>query len=54
MLGLTGYYCTFFTAYADLVQPILQLTHKTVPLIWTDQCQKAFDNLKATLIKNPT
>ena len=39
MLDLTSY-CTFITAYADLIRPLTQLTHKTVPFIWAGYCQK--------------
>ena len=33
MLGLTGYYSKFIPANADLVLPLTQLTHKTVPFV---------------------
>ena len=32
MLGLTGYYQKFIPAYADLVQPLIKFTQKTIPL----------------------
>ena len=53
MIGLTGYYQKFITSYADLVLPLMQLTHKTIPFIWMDQCQKAFKTMKDVLMKNP-
>ena len=33
--------------------PLTQLTHKPVPLIWTEQSQKPFKMLKDALMKNP-
>ena len=53
MLGLTGYYHKFIPMFADLVWPLMEFTHKTVPFIWTDQCQKAFDTLKDDLMMSP-
>ena len=53
MLGLTRYYCEFIHKYADLVQPLIQLTHKTIPFTWTGQCQEVFNMLKKILMKNP-
>ena len=31
-----------YPCYADLVQPLTQLIHKTVPFTWTDQCRESF------------
>ena len=38
MLDVTGFYQKFISAYTDLVQPLTQLTHKTIPFIRLDQC----------------
>ena len=38
MLGMDEYYQECIAAYADLVQPFTQLTCKTIPFLWTDQC----------------
>ena len=38
--------------YADLIQLLTQLTCKTVPVIWADQCQKALEILDDELIKS--
>ena len=51
-LGLTGYYRKFIPIYVVLVQPLTHLTCTTIPFIWTDQCQKAFQTLKDAFIKN--
>ena len=53
MLDLTGYYDTYMPAYADLVKPLTQVTHKIAPLIWTYQCQKTFVELKGVLMESP-
>ena len=37
-LGLTGYSHKFLPVYTALVRPLTQLTEKTAPFIWTDQC----------------
>ena len=52
MLGLTRYYHKFIPVYADLVWPLTQLNHKTIPFIWTEQCQKAYKTLKEFLMKS--
>ena len=51
-LGLTSYYCIFIPADADLIRPHTQLTHKTIPFLWTTQCQIAFDLLTEALMKS--
>ena len=40
ILGLPVYYHKFIPAYADIIRHLTQLTHKTVPFMWTDQYQK--------------
>ena len=49
MLGLSGYYHMFIPVYADLAWPLPQLSHKTIPLLWTT-CQKAFETLNDGLM----
>ena len=53
MVGLTGYCHKFIPAYGDFVQPFQQLTYKTIPFIWMDQCRKGFEMLKDALKKSP-
>ena len=52
MLDLTGYYHKLISTYAYVVWPLNQLIHKTVLLIWTDQCKEAFDILKKALMNS--
>ena len=52
MLGWTRYYHKFRPAYADLLQPWTELTHRTIPFTWMEQCQKAFEMMKYALMKS--
>ena len=49
ILGLGSYYRRFLHGYSDLVRPLTLLTHKGTPFIWNENCQNAFDTLKARL-----
>ena len=48
-----GYYCRFVKDFADLVDPLVALTRKGTPFVWTDRQQKVFEALKACLISAP-
>ena len=50
IIGLGNYYCRFIKNYSEKVQPLAELTKKDVPFKWTDEGQKAFDNLQDELI----
>jgi phospholipid-translocating ATPase len=54
-LGLTGYYRRFVPNYAAIAAPITDLTRKAAPTTvnWSDQCQRAFQNLKDILCTAP-
>ena len=39
--------------FADLAGPLVALTRKVSPFVWTDRQQKAFEALKACLISAP-
>ncbi|XP_050806680.1 uncharacterized protein LOC127049621 [Gopherus flavomarginatus] len=54
-LGLAGYYRRFVPHYSQIAAPLTDLTKKTQPnaVKWTDECQKAFTQLKATLMSDP-
>ena len=45
IIGLGNYYCRFIRNYSEKVQPLAELTKKDVPFKWTEEHQKAFDNL---------
>ena len=39
--------------FADLAEPLVALTRKGTPFVWTDRQLKAFEALKACLIRAP-
>ncbi|CAM5173097.1 unnamed protein product [Eretmochelys imbricata] len=51
-LGLAGYYRRFVPQYSQIAIPLTDLTKKKQPnaVQWTEECQKAFNQLKATLM----
>ena len=52
-LGLCNYYRRFIRGFAQMASPLNKLTSKNVHFQWTDDCQTAFDALKAALISAP-
>ncbi len=52
-LGLTGYYRRFVAGYSDMVQPLIDLTRKGVPFVWSPACEEAFAALKKMLTEAP-
>ena len=49
-LGLCSYYRRFVKNFSAVAKPIIDLTKKDSPLVWTAPCQKAFDELKSALL----
>ena len=49
-LGLCSYYRRFVKGFATIAKPLTELTQKNATLVWTEDCQKAFDNLKQQLL----
>ena len=49
-LGLCSYYRRFVKGFATIAKPLTDLTHKNATLVWTEECQKAFDTLKHQLL----
>ena len=49
-IGFVGYYRRLF---ADLAEPLVALTRKGAPFVWTDWQQTAFEALKACLVRAP-
>ena len=45
-----GYYRRFVKDFAELVKPLVAITRKGAPFVWTDRQQPAFEALKACLI----
>ena len=45
-VGLCSYYRCYIKGFADIVKPHNKLTEEKEKLIWTKECQEAFDSLK--------
>ena len=52
-VGFVGYYRRFVKDFADLAEPLVALTRKGAPFVWTDCQQKAFEALKDCFIRAP-
>ncbi|KAJ1152147.1 hypothetical protein NDU88_004924 [Pleurodeles waltl] len=54
-LGLTGYYRRFIKNYGSIAAPLNDLTSKKMPkkVLWTANCQKAFEELKQAMCTAP-
>ncbi|GJP82930.1 hypothetical protein CLOP_g13152 [Closterium sp. NIES-67] len=52
-LGLANYFRRFLDNYSSVVAPLTALTRKRSAWQWTDQCQKAFDEVKTMLTNAP-
>ncbi|CAM4603729.1 unnamed protein product [Caretta caretta] len=54
-LGLAGYYRQFVPHYSQIAAQLTDLTKKKQPnaVQWTEKCQKAFNQLKTTLMSDP-
>ena len=52
-VGFVGYYRRFVEDFAELAKPLVALTRKGAPFVWTDRQQAAFEALKACLISAP-
>ena len=52
-LGFRKFYRKFIGHYANIVQPLNDITKKNHPWNWTTDCQQAFDDLKAAFIEAP-
>ena len=48
-LGLVGFYRQFIQNFAEIAQPLTQLTRKFCRFKWNPDCQRAFDTLKQRL-----
>ena len=52
-LEMAGYYRKFCNNFSVMAEPLTNLLGKRVKFIWTDNCQKSFDKLKAILKSAP-
>ena len=51
-LGLVGFYRQFIKNFAEVANPLTQLTKKFCRFSWSSECQKSFETLKRELCKN--
>lgn len=52
-LGMAGFYRKFCPNFSTISEPLTQLLKKNVKFIWSVDCQKSFDELKAILKSAP-
>ncbi|XP_058211686.1 uncharacterized protein LOC131323861 [Rhododendron vialii] len=52
-LGLAGYYRRFVIDFSRLAAPLTKLTRKGTRFVWSDVCEKAFEELKRRLTTAP-
>ena len=52
-LGLAGYYQRFIKDFSKIAAPLTQLTRKTVPFVWSEECETSFQELKDKLVTAP-
>ncbi|XP_024172170.1 uncharacterized protein LOC112178219 [Rosa chinensis] len=52
-LGLAGYYRRFIEGFSSIASALTKLTRKNVQFVWTEECERAFNELKARLTSAP-
>lgn len=52
-IGLASYYRKFIQGFAEIASPLHELTSKSREFLWTDKCQRAFEELKQRLQSSP-
>ena len=52
-LGFANFYRRFIKGYSEVVAPIVRLTRKDVPFVWTTDCEAAFNRLKEAFTSAP-
>ena len=52
-LGMAGYYCKFCCNFSVVVEPLTSLLRKREKLIWSEECQQAFEKVKSLLFSAP-
>ncbi len=53
LLGRLNYIAHFIANLIDKCQPLFRLLHKNAAIEWDEECQKAFDSIKAYLVNPP-
>ena len=52
-LGLVGYYRRFIKGFSKIAAPLNKLLEENKPFVWTEECTKAYQELKDLLLKEP-
>jgi len=52
-MGLTGYYKRFVQNFSVIATPLYGLMKKDIEFKWTDECQRAMDELKNRMVSQP-
>ncbi|WMV08222.1 hypothetical protein MTR67_001607 [Solanum verrucosum] len=52
-LGLAGYYRRFVEGFSSISSPMRALTQKNAKFIWSEACEKSFQELKDRLTSAP-
>ncbi|KAM1152397.1 hypothetical protein ACFX19_035618 [Malus domestica] len=52
-LGLAGYYRCFVKDFSTIALPLIELTRKYVPFVWSSECEQSFQQLKYLLTHAP-
>lgn len=50
-LGMANYYRRYFPEFAELANPLIELTKKKTKFLWTQECYNSFNSLKECLAK---
>ncbi|XP_057249983.1 uncharacterized mitochondrial protein AtMg00860-like [Beta vulgaris subsp. vulgaris] len=53
LLGLAGYYRRFVKDFSRIAQPLTKLMKKESKFLWSEECEKAFQELKKCLTTAP-
>uniref|UniRef100_A0A3B1IC10 ribonuclease H n=1 Tax=Astyanax mexicanus TaxID=7994 RepID=A0A3B1IC10_ASTMX len=53
VLGMCGFYRRFVPNFSAVTEPLTHLLRKDVKFYWTEECAKAFDQIKAVLACRP-
>ncbi|WMV50724.1 hypothetical protein MTR67_044109, partial [Solanum verrucosum] len=53
LLGLASYYRRFVEGFSTITSPLMALTKKKAKFIWSDACEKSFQELKDRLTSSP-
>nr|XP_054775109.1 uncharacterized protein LOC129283299 [Lytechinus pictus] len=50
---MSGFYRKFVPNYSSVVSPLTNLLKAKVKYVWSDECQRSFEKLKAILVNEP-